>query len=117
MGEGQDEKPGVILQLLRGEGAQGAPDFERKTPADDEVVPIIVLDGEIKELQFQMGRVETDLLRMAERKFELYRQVIAKQEQQMSMAKKLAAKLGIDPEDQTHPWTLDLTQKMFVRRK
>ena len=89
----------------------------QKVPADEDVLPILDLDNEIKSLQLQIGQMETDLLKLAELKFEIYRDVIAKQAQQMAMVRKLATKVGIDTDSSANRWTLDLSQKVFTCRE
>ena len=89
----------------------------QKVPADEDVLPILDLDKEIKSLQLQIGQMETDLLKLAELKFEIYRDVIAKQAQQMAMVRKLAIKVGIDLDSRAHRWALDLSQKTFIYRE
>lgn len=116
------EPEAVLLQLIRGGQPEekepvsvGAELFERKGIAVEAIDAIARLEGQIKELQNNIGGLDIEIMRLGERKFGIFKQLEAKKKEQFDIAKDAAGKAGIREED-ISKWTIDLAQQAFMRK-
>jgi len=120
-GESGGEPGGEVvpLRIINGDGIPAGAKvlYEQRPLPVDFIREVIQLNDQSRNLLFEIGQVEAQLLEIAGKKIDLYRQYREIQDKMMGQAKQAARKVGIDPDDDSKAWILNLDTHAFVRTK
>ena len=109
----------IPFRIIEGGGQPAREDPEK--PAEQRAIPtqlakgIAQLNSRSKSMLMQIGNAEVQLLQFAGTKIKLYNDYKKIQKELMEVAEKAAREVGIDPDDSSKTWTLNLDSKVFIR--
>ena len=109
----------IPFRIIEG-GGQPLPKDPGK-PAEQRAIPpqlaigIAQLNAHSNKMLMQIGLAEVQLLQVAANKIKLYNEYRSLQKELMGAAEKAAREVGIDPNDNSKTWTVDLKNKVFIR--
>jgi len=115
----EKETPVVPLRVLQGDGqprVTGEPIEVRRAP-EPQVLEVVRLDQVVGELQKQLGALDEQLQLIAVQKTEVFQRIRDVRAAELEAARVAARLIGINPDDTSKMWTLDLPTRTFRRTK
>ena len=114
-----EEAPVIPLKIIHGLGqGSGEPVIaEERMLRSDNLRAVIQLNDRSRQLLFQVGEVESRIIAIAQEKLKLYSEYKKVQKALMDQAKEAARQVGIDPDDESKGWNLNIERGAFVRTR
>jgi len=117
--EALEEVPVVPLKVVPSRvdigSAEGS--MEARAIRPQYIEGLVRLDAQNKELLYKLGVIEANILKIATEKIEIYKEYLGAKEELHIQVNKAAHDAGVDPEDLSKAWTLNLASRLFIRTK
>lgn len=113
------EVPVIPLRIIDGQGqARPAPMIrEERRLSPEQLRAVIQLNDRSRQLLYRIGEIESQILKIASEKIKTYNEYKQVQDALISQAKEAAREVGIDPDDDSRAWTLNIESGAFVRTR